>query len=172
VLLHLLNLVGGYWLFYALQEQTKRQLSLELDTDSYSGSQAILIKLPLTQPVSGNENYERVDGEFEHEGIVYRLVKQKFYKDTAYIVCYKDEKTIALTNVIEDYVNSFTDNAAEKGSDSKSAVATMIKDYLINNDTAFMVRRTAADVGASTGYLNNYFHFCEFAVDHPPELIG
>ncbi|HTF21417.1 MAG TPA: hypothetical protein VK658_25240 [Chryseolinea sp.] len=172
VFLHLLNLVGGYWFFYAFQQQSKQQLAQDLDLDSYAGSQAILIKLPLSQPASDDENYERVDGEFEYEGTVYRLVKQKFYRDTAYVVCYKDEKTIAMKSALEDYVKTFTDNTSEKKSDNHNTSVVFIKDYVHHGKTPFVVRRVATDVVRSTGYLNYYSHLLEFTVHHPPEMIG
>lgn len=171
VLLHLVNLVGGYWLFYAVERQTELRLAQDFDIDNYAGSQAILIKLPLSQPVSGNENYERVDGAFEYEGTVYRLVKQKFYKDTAYIVCYKHEKSIVLKKALKDYVETFTDNAPEKKSESKSVVV-FIKDYLHHGRMPFVAQRIGLNVAGNTGYVNHYRHLTEFTVHHPPEVVG
>lgn len=168
---YLVNLVGGYWVFYAIQQQSKTRLAHELDGDHYAGSQAITIKLPLSQPVSGNDNYERVDGEFEFEGTIYRLVKQKFYKDTAYIVCYKDERTLAIKDALEDYVKSFTDKSSEKKSDTRTA-SLFIKDYLHHGKAIFIVHRIAQDVVSRTIYVNHYQHPDGFAVEYPPEIIG
>lgn len=172
IVLHLLNVVGGYWLFQALQDQSEAQLSESFDIDSYSGSQAITIKLPIdVYHGSDLENYERVDGEFEYEGTTYRLIKQKFYNDTAYIVCYKDMKTIVLKNAMSDYVKSFTDNSTEKKSDTKT-IFSFLKDYLHQGKIFQNASRTPISITKNVRYGNTYQHQVEFAVDHPPEFVG
>ncbi|MBL0740666.1 hypothetical protein [Chryseolinea lacunae] len=170
--LHLLNVVGAYWLFYAIQQRTDKQLAQRLDEDSYAGSRAITIKLPLSYyNGSDRENYERIDGVFEYEGVAYRMVKQKFYKDTVYIVCYKDEKTIAVNDALKDYAQSLADNSGEKKSDSKVALS-VVKDYLHHGKTSLLTSRKSIDLGSAAGYVNHYRHFLNFTIDYPPELIG
>ncbi|MEJ1241002.1 hypothetical protein WBG78_22840 [Chryseolinea sp. T2] len=171
VALHLINLVGGYWIFYALQQQTRATLAGELDLDMYAGSQAILIKLPLVDPVSDKENYERVDGEFEYNGTVYRMVKQKFYKDTVYIVCYKDDTSIALKDALQDYVKTFTDTPSGNKQESKFD-SLFIKDYLHQGKVKLTVHFIAINIVNHTVYLNGYTHQYDFAIDHPPQLIS
>lgn len=169
--LHLLGSVGGYWVLYGVQQRNRALLAQKLDQDDYAGSQAITIKLPLSQPVSDKENYERVDGEFEYEGTVYRLIKQKFYKDTVYIVCYKDSQSILIKDALEDYVSSLTDNPKEKKSDNKVA-SVSIKDYVHQHTSTLDVKRTSQHVVNSTRYLINQQQIITLSVDHPPEKIG
>jgi hypothetical protein len=171
VALHLVSLVGGYWIFYALQQQSRAALAEKLDLDRYAGSQAILIKLPLADPVSDKENYERVDGEFEYNGTVYRMVKQKFYKDTAYIVCYKDDTSIALKGAIRDYTKSFTDNPSGKKQGNKFE-SLFIKDYLHHVKSIFTTHLTAMNIVNHTMYLFGYNQQSDFVIDHPPDLIA
>ena len=154
-----------------MQNRNKKELSTLLDMDSYAGSQAITIKLPLAlSNGSDMDNYERVDGEFEYEGTLYRMVKQKFYKDTVYIVCYKDQTTMALKTVIKDYVKSFTDRSTDKAEHQGSAY--FIKDYLV----AVKTELTSGDPGVVIEhffpYHNTYKQFNCFSVDHPPAMIG
>jgi len=164
--------VGGYWLFHALQNESAAQLAESFDIDSYAGSQAITIKLPIAvYQGSDNENYERVDGEFEYEGTTYRLIKQKFYNDTAYIVCYKDTRTIALKDALNDYVKSFTDSPTEKKSDGKVSFS-FLKDYLHHGKSFQITLRTPVEMATGFRYFNTYQHQFDFAVDHPPEFIG
>lgn len=170
--MYLANLLGGYWIFYAMQQQSKARLAQDFDGDQYAGSQAITIKLPLSQTVSGSDNYERVDGEFEFEGTIYRLVKQKFYKDTAYIVCYKDDRSLAIKDALEDYVKSFTDkSSSDKKSETRTA-ALFIKDYLLHGKVFLEVQRRANDVVRQTVYVNHYQHRAGLAAEYPPEVIG
>lgn len=171
-MLHILNIVGGYWLLVGLESKNKIELSTLLDKDHYSGSQAITIKLPLAGTHDSNtENYERVDGEFEYEGTVYRMVKQKFYQDTVYLVCYKDEKSSVLKSSMQDYLKSLTDHSAEKKSENKTP-GNFIKDYL----SAAKIQRAENQQGVvivhSLPYLSSYKQLNCFSVDHPPQLLG
>jgi hypothetical protein len=173
IILHLLNVAGCYWIFYAFQKRSKHELAQRLDTDSYAGSQAITIKLPVSGvPKSENSNYERVDGEFLYEGVTYRLVKQKFYQDTAYIVCYKDDKTITLKEALKDYVDTFTDTPSEKKAEGHTAFS-VVKDLLHNDKaspTKTLVEMNSA--GSLTPYLYPDHERHGLAIEHPPELIS
>src|ERR1044071_7250351 len=61
-ILHLVGIMGGYWLFCGVQQLHYKTLAQRLDTDSYAGSQAITIKLPVDETYHSNKNnYERVD---------------------------------------------------------------------------------------------------------------
>lgn len=171
VLLHLLNSVAGYWLFYGLQQRNRALRAYELDADAYAGSETITIKLPLTQPVSDKENYERVDGEIEYEGTVYRLIKQKFYKDTAYIVAYKDQRSLSIRSALKDYLNSFTDDPQDKRSEHKFA-GLFIKDYVHTAPVTIPWDRRSIEIHTNTRYLNSYQHLLDLIVDHPPKVIA
>ena len=91
LIVFLLNAVGFYGILLGLQLKFASEVNKQLDEDQYTTSDAITFRVPMSIPYSIEEqDYHRVTGEFEHEGEVYRLVKQKLYKDTLYIVCVKD----------------------------------------------------------------------------------
>ena len=170
--LHLLSIVGGYWLFFSIQQINKQELAGRLDTDSYAGSETITIKLPLDGAyASDHENYERVDGDLEYEGIVYRMVKQKFYKDTVYIVCYKDDRSIAIKGALNEYSKSLGDCPVDGRQAGKSA-GLFIKDYLVSDKKALDGLRPAVVIEHIHPYQNNYQHACCLAVEYPPEVIA
>jgi len=164
--------MGGYCLFCGVQQLHYKTLAQRLDMDSYAGSQAITIKLPVDETYRSNmDNYERVDGEFEYEGTMYRLVKQKFYNDTAYIVCYKDDKGIAIKDALKDYVKSFATDTTDKKSDDKP-FTFFIKDYLRceNIETTFV--HWTKVVSHFGRHLTPYQEVISFSVDHPPEALS
>lgn len=163
--------MAGYWFFHGLQQRNRVQRANELDADAYAGSETLTIKLPLAQPVSDKENYERVDGDIEFEGKVYRLIKQKFYKDTAYIVVYKDDYSLAIGNALKEYARSFTDHPQEKKSEPKLA-GLFIKDYVYSARAIMSWKRLAIDIITNTRYLNFYLYLPDLIVDHPPELVA
>ena len=164
--------MGGYWLFCGVQQIHYKTLAQRLDIDSYAGSQAITIKLPVEETYRPDwDNYERVDGEFEYEGTMYRLVKQKFYNDTAYIVCYKDDKSIAIKDALKDYVKSFVNDATGERSENK-VFAVFIKDYLKGENTE-VTSVYAIELLACFGYSEKpYNEVILFSVDQPPEELS
>ena len=127
--LFLLNVLGYYGVFVGLQVKTTQQMRQNFDDDNYD-HQEITFKVPLTVPYNtDSKEYSRVDGEFEHNGEVYRLVKQRFQSDTLYIVCVKDNTSKDINQALEDYVKTFTDKPASSKGNSKN-IQNLIKDYI------------------------------------------
>lgn len=122
--------MGYYGIFAGLQESYTQQLQAMFDSDDYARDQEITFKMPITIPyATDSREYTRVNGEFEHEGEVYHLVKQKLQKDTLYIVCVKNNTSRDIKQALVDYVKSFTDKPVnEKG--NTSSLQNLIKDYV------------------------------------------
>ncbi len=129
MLLFLLNVVGYYGLLVGLQIKNSQQLQSQFDSDEYERQHEVTIKVPITIPYGTDKEYSRVDGEFEYQGEVYRMVKQKFQSDTLYIVCIKDAASKDIKQALAEYVKSFTDKPASEKSQSKT-LQNLIKDYL------------------------------------------
>ena len=128
VLLLLLNVLGYYAIFLGLKYSNSRQVTQRLDTNNYSASETITLKIPLTIPYYGDTDFERVDGEIEHKGEFYRLVKQKLEKDTLHIVCIRDVKSKHIQQALEEYVKTFADQSADRSTTKTSY--SFIKDYV------------------------------------------
>jgi hypothetical protein len=121
LLLFVLNIVGYYGVFVGLRLSADRTMREQFDADSYI-SEEVTFKVPIAIPyASDSREFERVDGEFEHEGQVYRLVKQKLQSDTLYIVCVKDHQAQKINQALADYVKSYTD----KPFNAKQSVKSM-----------------------------------------------
>lgn len=122
--------MGFYGLFVGLRYKAKRDIVQRLDREQYSHEETITLKVPLSIPyISDDDSFERVNGEIEHEGEFYRLVKQKLVQDTLYIVCIKDHKSKTIKKALADYVKTFTDKPVDSKSQSKTQI-TFIKDFL------------------------------------------
>lgn len=137
----LLNAVGLYGILLGLQFRFATEADKELDEDRYPSSEAITLQVPLAIPYSLDEqDYQRVTGEFEHAGEVYRLVKQRLHRDTLYIVCIKDTKSKKINQALADYVKTFTDRPFSAKPQGGKLIYTLIKDFLntgiaIENDS-------------------------------------
>lgn len=120
------------------------------DSDSYSADQEVTIKVPIAIPyATDSRGYERVDGEFEHNGQIYRLVKQKLQSDTLFIVCVKDNQAEKINQALEDYVKTFTDKpvSSKKGSTSSFQFS---KDFLSNSTE---IKSSAAGWNVSVSFV-------------------
>ncbi len=130
VFLLFLNILGFYGLLQGLRYKTTLELVQRLDNDRYSTEETILLKIPVAVPYQiDSEEYERVDGEFEHQGEFYRLVKQKYQNDTLFMVCIKDHTSKRIEQALTDYVKTFTDKPIDAKHSGKVAT-NLVKDYL------------------------------------------
>ena len=130
VLLLLLNVMGYYGLFVGLEYRNDVAMNRRFESNQYSESRTVTIKIPLVVPYFGSsDEFQRVDGKFEHEGHIYRLIKQRYSNDTLTVVCYRDLQDGKLNEAFTDYVKTFRGNSNEDSSNSKLTI-TLIKDYL------------------------------------------
>jgi hypothetical protein len=130
VLLLLFNSLGFYGLLRGLQYKNTLDLVKRLDNQQYSKDETITLKIPFAIPYQLDSNgFERVDGEFQYQGEIYRLVEQKLERDTLFIVCIKDHASNRIQEALEDYVKTFTDKPSHAKNIAKT-FASFIKDFL------------------------------------------
>ncbi len=128
--LFLLNVLGYYGVLVGLQIKNTYDLSAKFDEDDYAREHEVTIKVPITVPYqSDTREYVRVNGEFEHEGDVYKMVKQRLQRDTLYIVCVKDNTSKKINQALKDYVKTYTDKPLNQKSNTKT-VQNFIKDFI------------------------------------------
>ncbi len=123
----MLNVMGYYGLFVGLKYKNTVRVTHLINSEDYSQSETITLKIPLSVPYFGDTEFERVDGEIEHQGQYYRLVKQKLEKDTLHVVCIRDTRADVIHEAIADYVDTFATQSTDR-SNSKS-IQSFIKDY-------------------------------------------
>ncbi len=124
----LFNALGFYGLLQGLRYKSTRNLVQRLDNHQYAEEETFTIKVPISIPYqSDSEMFQRVDGEIEHNGEFYRLVKQKFQRDTLFIVCIKDHESSRIKQALADYVKSFTDKPVKH---TGKQFISFIKDFL------------------------------------------
>jgi len=164
----LLNVLGYYGVLLGLKAGSGTELSVKLDSDMYDLGGTVTFKVPLAVPYStDSEGYERVDGEFEKDGEIYRLVKQRLYQDTLYIVCVKDEATSKINKTLEDFVQSF---AGQDDNTQQTVVApSFIKDY-VNTEIVLASSDNGWETEVAKASTPHYFFDSYYAsIVHPPD---
>jgi hypothetical protein len=83
-----------------------------LDDNSYDESQLISIKLPVTHLsyYTNSEEFVRVNGSIEIEGVQYKYVKRRIYNDSLEVLCLPDRTTAGIQAFKNDFfrlVNGF-----------------------------------------------------------------
>jgi hypothetical protein len=162
-----MNTMGYYAIFMGMQYKNSVTMTARLDADQYDESQTMTIEIPLTVPyMTDDADFKRVDGIFEYKGEFYRLVKQKYAKETLTVVVIKDNENKRINEAMSDYVMSFTDTGDDQ--DSKITIS-FIKDY---------IPQTFAILQSSMGWQkdvanaitsNNLIPTFTVSVIHPPE---
>ena len=128
-MLVLLNTMGYYVIFVGLQYKLDAAAIRNLDSEHYDASQTVILKLPMSVPYqTDDENFTRVDGVIEHQGEHFRLVKQKYAKDTLTVICIRDTERKKINEEMANFVKGFTDKAP--GNNHAKQSITFIKDYL------------------------------------------
>jgi hypothetical protein len=128
ITLILLNVVGYYVILVGLRYQASQNLVKQLDAGGIDNDETITLSVPLTIPYFNRPDEEnRIDGEFEHQGNLYRLVSQRVSRDTLYITYITDKKGSSIREVIADYVQTFTDVPSDY---QFVKIPAFVKDYL------------------------------------------
>lgn len=128
-----LNVMGYYGLLLGLKYNNARDMISRLNAGLYSSTDTETLKIPFKAPDAFySEVYERVDGDFEKNGEVYRLVKQRLYRDTFHIVYIKDITGTAIDHAMDDLVQTFSDVPSEKKQDSK-IILVFLKEYFVRH---------------------------------------
>ena len=164
--------MGCYVIFVGLQYKHDKVIIKKLDTDHYDAFQTVTLKLAMSVPYRiDDENFTRVDGVIEHKGEHYRLVKQKYAKDTLTVICIRDAERKKIKEDLADYVKGFTDKASGHHNNKKQSI-TFIKDYL-----PYFLNVTSHTCGWEKDILHVTFSkqivsSFEPSVIHPPENQG
>lgn len=135
LLIFLFN-IGGYrlWYYYA-QQQSDKQLEASLDKNEYDEADLITVKVPLSLPYQTNwKEFERVDGEINIKGKIYKYVKRKVENGELVLLCIPDHNKMQLETAKDDFFKSVNDliqnNSSKKSTDSKStAFKNLLSEY-------------------------------------------
>ena len=134
ILLLLLNFWGMYGVFVGMQFRNDLKAHQQIDDGAYSREQLIAIKIPLTLPYAyETSGFDRVEGQFEHKGELYRLIEKKLSNDTLTIFCVRDQAHHRIAEVMADFVKTFSDQPTGQSSPREY---TFIKDYIFATQTS------------------------------------
>ena len=162
--------VGGYYIvFWGLRFQTDHQLTDRLDADLYDVEETIEIKIPVALPYPiQSQEFQRVDGRFEHNGEFYKLVKHRYHNDTLYVVCIRDHQTRELVNTITDYVQlTQALPGTNTGQKALNYLSKLVKDFY-NQEDITLLRQHGYSIVIQFAERPNLFLQPVIAIQAPP----
>ena len=163
--------VGGYYIvFWGISFGLDQRMNSRLDANQYDESETVELKIPMTlpYPIQSNE-FERVDGKFEHKGEFFKLVKHKLQNDTLYVVCIRDHDTRSLVSTLDTYVKN-TLGLTSTNKKALNFLSKLIKDYF-SQDNTNVDRWSGSRADAVFAEIPDLFLQIEMPVHAPPPRI-
>ena len=102
----------GYQLLSAFWEQrANNRLEASLDRNEYDESQLISIKISVNDLsyYNSSASFERVDGTIEVNGIQYKYVKRRIFKDSLELLCIPNMTAMKLRKSTNDFFRQVND---------------------------------------------------------------
>ena len=153
-----------------LRYRSNQDLKAKLDSESYPEEDALTVKMPFALPYQvDGKGYERIDGEFEHKGEFYKLVKHKVERDTLYIVYIKDHREADLFNSLVMFVQANTDIPISKS--ALKVFENFSKDYIL---TASLIHVSSTGWCIDTRFCPPTYATIDFpsrVFSPPPDLV-
>lgn len=143
---------GGYRLYTDYMEQrADTRLEASLDENNYNESDLVSIKVAANLPYYTNtQEYERVNGEIDINGIHYKYVKRRMYNDSVELLCIPNIAKTGLENARNDFYRLANDlvsnnSSAKKSTGNHSHISKLsVQDF--TNDHAFVWQYKTSDL--------------------------
>ncbi len=140
--LFLFNLIGYRVLFTYLQQRSDAKMEASIDNRDYNQQDLITITVPLSMPYQLDEkDFERVNGEINVNGKVYKYVQRKVSNGELVLQCLPDENKMKLQSAKDDFfkfANDLNNNSSKKSPGTDVAkVWLSIYDKQSDNDAQF-----------------------------------
>lgn len=124
LVLFLFNILGYGGLLLGLKNIANERLTARLDVNRHAMGGSMTIKMPYSGYM---EPDYMVNMEIKRDGDIFRVINQRQYADTLYLVCIKDEISTKISDTFYDFVQSFAGNDEDNQNVVKT---TVVKDYI------------------------------------------
>jgi hypothetical protein len=120
--------IGGYRLwFYFEQHQSDKRLDASIDKNEYDEGDLVTIKVSLSLPYQTDwKEFERVEGEINLHGKIYKYVKRKVQNGELILLCIPDHNKMQIETAKADFfkfANDLVQNNSSKKSDNSKTIS-------------------------------------------------
>jgi len=114
----LINWYGYRIVAEYFENRVADEMQAELDNDHYSEADLVTIKVPLSLPyISNYQNYEKMEGNIQVNGVSYQYVKRRVFNDTLELKCIPNTAKTIIRNARDEFsklANDFVNLSASK----------------------------------------------------------
>ncbi len=105
VTLLVFNWLGYRFLSSYFEERANERLNVQLDRNDYDPSQLRSVKIPLSYLAyyNNSERFERSYGEIKINGVLYRFVEKRVYKDSLEFLCLPNNELMNLQSASNEF---------------------------------------------------------------------
>jgi len=177
ILLFLFDIFGYMAMFEYMQSEAGTLLEARLDRNQYDDSQLMEIKIAVNVPYqTSRSEFERVDGEVELNGTIYKYVKRRVVNDTIYLMCIPHTRKMHLELVKNDLfrmANGLLQNNNSQSTDNSGFSIKVIQSPFDDYITEYHIERP--DMFITPDWANNELDALpippHFSLDQPPDVV-
>jgi hypothetical protein len=172
VLLLSFNFVGYRLYFYFLQKKADTTLVAQLDAAQYNEADLITLRVPLNMPYQTYQTaIERVDGEINVDGTLYKYVKRKVERGTLILWCLPHNQKMQLEDAQHKAFKLSNDvPASEKGGSGKSIVLKNILSDYDRTAAPWSLAPLVLSIRYNKPVTEKLFSFYLPTAEHPPQV--
>ena len=162
--------------FYYEQHQSDKRLEDSLDKDLYDECDLLTLKVPLSLPyMADNTTFERVDGEINIDGKIYKYVKRKISEGQLVLLCLPDYNKMRLqSEASESFKNvngEFANSDSKKSGHSKGISFKNIFSEYNKSEISYTTDKYSNQKGYEAHKPDiQIISFPHTTVEHPPEI--
>ena len=171
----LINWYGYRIVAEYFENRVADEMQAELDNDRYAEADLFTIKIPLSLPYTTNyQNYEKMEGNIQVNGISYQYVKRRVFNDTLELKCIPNTAKTTIRNARDEFsklANDFVNLSASKKSSNSHThnFKYSIQDFTVEHsfDMHHTVRISDGITYYSSTHATSSMHIQ--IIEQPPE---
>ncbi len=171
----MLNALGYYPVYLAMQWKAQTEMKARLDTHLFEEDELFTIKIPIRLPywTETRSAPERIDGQIQYNGDFYKLYKQEVIGDTLMVLAVKDHSEKALFTALTEWVKITVTGLPGTSEKAAGQVSHLIKEYFASQHQAYFYLYDWVAAKATLPDAIFVFSSIHLQVSSPPpDLIG
>lgn len=166
----LLYHLGYYGIYLTTRYQLDNVWQDKIVNEQVNDEQLLIASVPLSIPYQPDQNrFHPASGTFEIDGKFYRIVKQRYAKDTLHIMYVNDTTLEDLNRSLEDWLASITQKPTSEKS-THQLWKSVSKDFLLLTTTYNTEPVVVGETVPVGNYLQLYYSISASVPSPPPKV--
>jgi hypothetical protein len=150
----------------------------QLDDDKYIDAQLLSLKVPVSDLAycNNSQTFERVDGEIEINGLIYKLVKRRLYQDSIEYLCIQNSAVMYLKSAKDEFFKLVNDLQASSQSKKADPHKNLTKSFSSDNYTIgdlFLLNNSSVAVSIKPSHFSDDISSLFSVIDEqPPDTLS